>query len=227
MSNTPLPKRITEKQLEDWICQNPEKALWYGTSIIDRQVGLPHGILDVLAYDGHTLVIELKARKLQERDIGQVLRYTHDVLHGLQQIGRNDCPIADSAYSFLPDAECTFPSRQAAYEHLHYYHLHGYDSVQPGFYGDVPIIPVLIGTGADESLLAASRAANITVLTWHINQKTEEIETVSAWPESIPDDDCYPEWAQKLHSIFLQTYKHDASLLLKQVDTRSQRRGMR
>lgn len=73
--------RLKERDIEDFICQNPESISdGLDVRIIGNQVRLPHGRLDILAVIGDNVAaIELKSRPLRANDLVQVLRYTFDL----------------------------------------------------------------------------------------------------------------------------------------------------
>ena len=66
-----------EKQLEDWIENDPE-LLRSGLTIVGRQVYTESGPLDLLALDplGRWVVIELKAGSVRRDTIAQVIDYS-------------------------------------------------------------------------------------------------------------------------------------------------------
>lgn len=139
---------INERQLEDFICKNPEYSLWEGVEVIGRQVSLAHGRLDILAWDGsQTLVIELKARAIQEKDVGQVLRYRRDIESGLDRIGVREYP-----------EDVTL--RPKLFNEL-WTERHGLSTI-----GRYAISPILIGANIDSKTLAAARGGEILVILW-------------------------------------------------------------
>lgn len=80
-------RKYAEREIEDLACaQMPEIA--FGLSFITRQARVQHGIIDIVGWQKHEqwnlawdrpVAVEIKAQKVQERDIGQVLRYVADL----------------------------------------------------------------------------------------------------------------------------------------------------
>ena len=70
---------INEKQLEDYIANDPG-CIWNDQAqLLGRQVSIPHGRIDLIIFYDVLYIVELKARPLQEKDVCQVLRYMRDV----------------------------------------------------------------------------------------------------------------------------------------------------
>jgi hypothetical protein len=173
---------IKEKEIEDLICRRPSCILPEGAVILGRQIPLAHGRLDVLAWNyGITYVIELKARPLQEKDIGQVLRYTHDVKRHLFVAFHNAI-------------------RQDPHFELESWRGNTYADALMPFANAVPdefpaIQPMLIGSAAGSSVMAAAGGACIEVLVWSANEEKLEMsfshvpfhESIDAALHSTPD----------------------------------------
>jgi len=198
-----MKRKISERELEDFICQYPVYSLWEGTEIIGRQITLLHGRLDILAWDGkRTLVIELKVRQLEEEDIGQVLRYTHDVRATLQQT-------AFLTNSTVRTADLT-PQEKLLSKAWDYYH--GMDS---GFH-ELAVKSILIGTDANHKIIAASREADILIRTWKYDNQNDCI--IFGSPEYNkrffdPDDIDIPEWACQINAKIRETCRDDIAYL--------------
>lgn len=150
--------RIPERQLEDWIIENLDSLSvplcnysYPSLRLIDHQIALPNGILDILAVDvqsGYTYVIELKVVPIREKHLGQALRYSNDV----RRILRKYC------YETERPEHCTFTTEETF---SRWQKLHNIKYMSP-----YPIIPVLIGKSVDKNLLSAADGAYATVLTW-------------------------------------------------------------
>jgi hypothetical protein len=178
--------KISEKMLEDWICENPQYAIGAYTEIIGRQISLPHDRLDILAWEIDRInVIELKARPLKEKDIGQVGRYACDVSHIIARIGTQERPKPENNVRSL---------QHTIYEDKwHEYH---------GNWEHEPVHPILIGSQIDEQTLAAAAGIGIDIRLWHYDEATNEIIV------SFPNYNClcadippYPNWALRLNEL--------------------------
>lgn len=136
--------RVSEKQLEDWIVEHPDK-LQEGIEIVGRQICLPHGRLDLLGWNNAVQVIELKVYPLKARDIAQVLRYIYDVKATIRQATEN-----------LEHLDELSPKQQAwamAIKNLRN-KTHG----------------MIVVTDASHDLVAAADAADIMVKQWWIGE---------------------------------------------------------
>jgi len=140
---------MNERGFEDWLVANPEQVFGKGVEILGRQVALPNGILDVLAWDeGSILVIELKASRLKPQDVAQVLRYAGDIGNILRHEG----------------ASCPFEYGTPQFDRwIAYYCIEQQDNL-----GGCAIEPVLIGRHADEKVMAAASGAACSLYTWGI-----------------------------------------------------------
>lgn len=175
---------ITEKQLEDYICENPESLFGPGTEVIGRQISLPHGRLDVLMWAGYgeTVVLELKARPLEEKDIGQILRYTYDVVEILSEYG--------CKYSLVREGE--YPTLQ--------------QSIAIDYWDKLTCRPRtkyklmsswLIGTKINERTMAAATAARLNVATWMYNPCQSSF-SIEFKPEEQSEISSHPDWIAPL-----------------------------
>lgn len=187
---------ISEKQLEDFVCRRPEYMLWEGVEIIDRQVQLPHGILDVLAFDGRTLVIELKARTIKEKDVGQVLRYTYDVRTEIERLGAFEDPM--KYFTLEGDKASKFFDLWGEY--------HGLTLAW-----DNAITPVLVGPGITLNAKIAAIGAGIEVILWKYD---DEDGTISCYLPGLPiwDDNPYPGWCIEINKRIVAACQHDAAI---------------
>jgi hypothetical protein len=197
---------LSEKELEDLFCARPPQlALWTPADrplyIIDRQVALPHGILDVLAWDGLLYVIELKCGAILEKHIGQVLRYTADVRNGLAWAALQTFDEASPLPSLTVHGDL---SKYIAAQHFDQSH---------GITGDSQMIfPVLIGKEINEGVLAAAEQAKISVYFWMEEGGSIYLEDTS--PASFFYDDFLqgriPSWLTQTHRIMLTSVEADA-----------------
>lgn len=187
---------ITEKQLEDFICKHPEYMMWEGVEIIDRQVHLPHGVLDILAFDGRTLVVELKARTIKEKDIGQVLRYTYDVRVEIERFGAFEDSM--SYFTLENDRADRFFDLWGEYHGLT---LSGHDR----------IAPVLIGPGITLNAKVAAIGSGIEIIIWKYDDEDSTISCYSpgvfAWR-----DNPYPDWCLEINKRIVAACLHDAAI---------------
>ena len=199
--------KISEKELEDRICESPERMLWDRVKIVERQVKLRHGILDILAFDTGVLVIELKATKIREKDIEQVFRYMRDIRAILTHVCLDNCPVS-------PDAKTwTARSRYEALTFIDYNILHGWENysddyaifgVGQSIHKATFIRPILIGTDIDRAVLRAAFAAGVKVYLWQYDEWDDVIEIAQA--EGVHGDIDYlphPKWATTISSLAL------------------------
>ncbi len=187
-----LMGHITEKQLENFICKHPEYSLWQDVEIIGRQITVEHGRLDILAWDGRVLVIELKARALEEKDVGQVLRYKRDVEAEFNRWG---------AFEHPNGGEWPRALRLDAYADLwsHYYGL-SQDS-------EPAVIPVLIGSSIEQNVHAAAEGGGIEVILWKYDRGQNALDFTS--PKWLTwRDGPYPKWCwtlfDRIHNLCMQ-----------------------
>jgi len=165
-----------ERELEDWICENPY-VLGQNTRIIGRQIALTHGRLDILAIcrphpTQQIKVIELKARELKERDVGQVLRYIADVRGEL---------IAGMGHA----------SNHRCWKTISETYTTG-DSVRPGDAAACAsnrvtsnVRGVLIGASIDDATLAACAGASLNVSLWRGDRNNLHLESIPVWGQSL------------------------------------------
>jgi hypothetical protein len=193
--------KISEKMLEDWICEHPEEALWDEVEIIGRQIRLSHGVLDVLAFDARTIVIELKARPLKEKDIGQLLRYVHDIKDCLLSIGMAIKPVREGPLTIREELFQT-----AWYD----YHDIAESLIQH-------IIPVLIGTSADSKVLAAASAVDAEVRLWNYDENEGFRISYPRYLSLVEEmDTSFPDWLLDLNKRITDCCTHDAEVLFMQ-----------
>jgi len=178
-------REVREEVVESFICRHPNSlrdGRWIrNAEIIDRQVTLPHGRLDILAILEvlhHTQwlgVIEVKARRLRERDIGQVLRYKFDVWNAM-------CSAFDQLYPLNFDWENN--SRE----------LRLWENMTSLVEDSGGIIPILIGSDISWQALAACSGARVDIYLWHHNA-----EENTMWLEPVyrpyRSKDEAPGWA--------------------------------
>lgn len=178
--------KVSEKMLEDWICENPETLPWRHAEIIGRQIPLRHGILDVLAWDRRTIAMELKARPIKEQDIGQVLRYKHCLMTELQQIGFDEGP---------PSPHCeSLTFRKMTYSHLWDEH-HGH--ADNGIRG---IVAVLVGSSIDEKTWVAAYEANVNVWSWKYHETQCRFSFgIEHFDFNFESSAHYPSWLLAIH----------------------------
>lgn len=202
---------VSERELEDFVCEHPEEVFFRGTEIIGRQVKLKHGILDILAWNGEgTYVVELKARPLKEKDIGQVLRYTHDVREGLKQ------------YGFIVNLKSSNDNHprtltEKAFWHSWFWYTGWGDETEDV----VAIKPILIGPSVDKALLAAATEAGIYIRLWSYDIETGrfsfEFPGLVFWHDDGRDVSSYPAWAEKLGKRIRPLCKQEAQEELERV----------
>jgi hypothetical protein len=203
--------KISEKMLEDWLCENPEEL--FGMVLLGRQIRLEHGILDILGYRPdirRPVCIELKARPLKEKDIGQVLRYAYDVDNlmrgGWSRLERGsdtwltkwDHNIMDRMFGGDPENY-----RDEIFERLFYDEWVNHCS------------PTLIGAGVNDSVYAAARSAGIVVLVWSFE---DGVFTFDLDDRKLPEP-YFPEWLrQMLHLHIEATAKEAIRIVDEDVD---------
>ena len=95
MKVDPSKVNLSEKDIEDWLFENPGSISIYGHTIegwIGRQIHVPSGIIDLLGY--HTfgenriqlVVVEVNNVEFSQSAILQVCRYAHDIENGVYSI---------------------------------------------------------------------------------------------------------------------------------------------
>lgn len=187
---------ISEKQLEDFVCKHPEYMLWNEVEIIDRQVHLPHGILDVLACDGRALVIELKARTIEEKDVGQVLRYAYDVGAEIRRFGAIEDPM--NYFTLEMDKAVKFRDLWIDY--------HGLSVTE-----FAPVVPILMGPYITLHARVAAAGAGVEVFLWKYDEKNNTISCRT--PEFlIWSEGAYPTWCLEINKRIVASCLHDAAI---------------
>ncbi len=176
-------KAPSEKHLEDWIYDNPQKVcavidepnehwdgnIYYIRQIVGRQIELPSGKCDLLVLatgeeDLSLCAVEIKRDSIDSRAIAQCLRYMRDLKEVLYWM---TVPL-DETVERLPSY-----SKRGIFDYLH-----GYGPEITG---------MLIGHGIeDENLLIACKAASIKVLSYDYRNKSYTFESIS--PAYNPDD---------------------------------------
>jgi len=153
---------MKERQLEDWICQNWELSPWgqLNEVLIGRQIRLKHGRCDLLAFHAYPHLIELKARKIREQDIGQILRYRHDV----SKVPNALC--LDNPYGYIKGGN--------EYEHQQFMRAWRLASQLPPTPEELrtrlPFQMTLVGISIDEKTHASADGAGIDISLWKESQ---------------------------------------------------------
>lgn len=190
---------ISEKELEDWFYKNPE-ALYDGLEIIDRQVVLSSGRLDLLAYNQGVFIIELKAGQILRQHIEQILRYKRDITAVLTHVCLDNSPVEPGFCDY------TLESMEAVYYHIDYYYAHGwkyyeqyldYAGIHPDYKMRSPIT-ALVGTSVDDKVRVAAQAGGIKILLWKFDKEScgIQVDHQIFHPEFtyIP----HPRWATEI-----------------------------
>jgi hypothetical protein len=203
--------KVSEKMLEDWICENP-KVIYYNIEILERQLRLKHGVLDLLGWsDGFGLLaIELKRGTLREQDIGQVLRYTHDINKILSDMWFElDMFIEES-----PDVD------QAIIDHLKKMRQNISKTFTESLYCEMlkdspKCTPMLIGKSIDEKTFAAAEGCGAHVLVWVYDEETQTIRIRPTDLELIGEGftEHYPNWSIDCVQRHLKKMAWDADFL--------------
>lgn len=198
--------KISERMLEDWICERPREIFWHNLEIIGRQIDLPHGRLDILAWGAGSdvLVIELKARPLQEKDIGQVARYCCDINLALTDIGRAQMPEPKTNRTLTEEI---FASKWQEY--------HTSLSDHP------PAKPVLIGSSVDANMLAAAFGVNVSVFVWSYKDGSFTIDIpnygILSVNGGIPDSQCVLELSRRIVDRCHKETEEDIDRMLRTI----------
>lgn len=88
----PRQVNIAEKDIENWLWENPQ-AIQFSTGSkierwIARQYTLPSGVLDLLGlFYGHLVVVEVKNTTIKPEALTQVCRYAYDLERIASEIG--------------------------------------------------------------------------------------------------------------------------------------------
>lgn len=191
---------MLERKLEDYICQHPEllnlaEASLDNVRIIERQVVLPHGILDILAFRSskkmiapEVLVVELKAVKIKEKDIAQVCRYVYDIHE-----------ILFAPIMFYGQTITGSPIQQHLGCVLE--NMYSGKHVSPIYSNrDGGIVPILVGYECpDESVLVAALAAGIEIYGYWLNDTGISIKLISNENNSLAIGG--NDWAQQITGL--------------------------
>lgn len=180
---------MKEKELEDLICANPHCILASGGIILGRQIPLTHGRLDILAWDyGQTYVIELKVRPLQEKDVGQVLRYTNDVRRHLQ-VAFQQAIKQDQHFDLETWRGNVYADRLMPL-------------ADPTLGGVPAIQPMLVGPSATSSVLASAHGAGVEIKVWTANDESEIRFKPTGEHDSLNTAlDFTPQWAIRITAL--------------------------
>jgi hypothetical protein len=188
--------KAPEAMLERFICQHPEcldskfDTRLGGTerTVIGRQIQLPHGRLDVLMWTKYKglptsalHVLELKARQLEEKDVGQVGRYVADVRAVLDRAWKEWGPdIYDKLYDD-PDLWNEF------------------GEMLDEWTGSSIIVPILIGTSVSRQVITASKAIKAHIYTWSHNAEANTIR-LDLVNDTEAASNVLPDWAKDVHA---------------------------
>lgn len=172
---------ISERELEDYLCEHsellqfdrfyvPEELFEESeVTIIGRQVVVEHGIIDLLTYCAATYpcvsVIELKTKPLQEKDVGQLLRYMWDI-RGMLDFAHNSPTPAQVVEGF---------DELSSLREEMFWHIFQDQSFVQG---------VLIGPSIRSPIAAACQAADIEVCLYEVAD--ERIELTDYRPSLVP-----------------------------------------
>lgn len=188
---------ISEKQLEDWICEHPETVM-PDLQIIGRQVPLEHGILDILGTNGMAIyAIELKAGPIKGAHIGQVLRYVHDINRIITDFqfaldgdtsyrGEPLPPIDDDMVKFY---ERVTTKPRTLEEQLYF------EELEDNF---ASCRPLLIGTSIDPNTQAALEGAHSWLGLWSYDEDKHEIAVTMPTHDLPKTTQAFPKWVQSM-----------------------------
>lgn len=193
-----------ERELEDWICDHwndtpcppGHTTPWLGSTFMGRQVPLLHGICDILAAGDTVEIIELKATRIREKDVGQILRYAHDVFHYLRCF---DGDHTSTAYRGNAYEENTI-IREA-------FETHRESLLGPRMRPRLS----LVGPSVDRKALASASGGDIEVWLWRYDRATNlfQFEPVDPTDQRL---NRYPDWAIRLYSKLCQECSRIARL---------------
>jgi len=146
---------ISERELEDWIVENWEDTPWSYGKLVGRQLSLKHGRCDLLAVIDSVAVIELKAKKIREKHVAQVLRYKLDIMNILRSLyhGTNTMFRVRVANEAILDDFVPFVQK-------------GFQVSTNPFVRLAPMQAILVGPSIEENALAAAIAAGVEVYEW-------------------------------------------------------------
>lgn len=153
--------KVSEKQLEDWIVEHWDDT-YIGGELIGRQLVLPHGRLDLLSVGHIPEVIELKAERLKEKHVGQLLRYVGDIKGILSAF----------YYNTWDDLKTSLDTEYEQKEAKDIF-CNMFDGISTRAIFEDGLEPILIGKSIDAHLLCCAHGAGITVYTWEYNEDTQ------------------------------------------------------
>jgi hypothetical protein len=161
-----------------------------------RQVPLLHGICDILAVGYTVEIIELKATRIREKDVGQILRYAHDVFHYLRCF---DCDRNSTAYK-----------RNAYEENTVIREAFGAHRESLLRQSPRPLLS-LVGPSIDRKALASADGGGIEVWLWRYDHAANlfQFEPIDPTDERL---NRYPDWAIRLYSKLCQECNRIAHL---------------
>jgi len=178
---------MNERELETWLCEHPYVLDEY-LYITGRQVSLPHGRLDLMGLVQHgqwgqsIWVIELKARELKQRDVGQLLRYIADVRFEMMRV------------------RSTWSTRFASEIEGHMGTVKPINVLTKSVRTMTRQIKgILIGRSVDDRVLTPATGGDIEVATWKERDGAIQIDWANAWDTGGLYYDLYdaphPHWA--------------------------------
>ena len=163
---------MLEKQLENYIVDHIGDGIFSGfgnqITIVGRQVQLPHGIVDLLLFNGESFwVTELKAVSVKPRDYTQVMRYTQDIKEIIANLG--------TKWAMQPDSdECS----------------NFIEATRWFWYTEESVIPVLVGPSCPENVRFVMRKSNGIVFRFDSKQAPTRFTEYTFEPDKkLPDPD--------------------------------------
>lgn len=200
-----------EKELEDWICANLQRTLedlnydeflapilasdpiryskyidppQRESFLVGRQISLPHGRVDILAWNYQPVVIELKTRPIKPKDICQVLRYMADIEMIL-------------THSYLDNAlteSIPYVSDRYGRERDHAFCVYDYKFTN--------VMGWIIGTSVSDDVLAALEIENVYGAIW--DQEPDGAFrftpiTLDAFEYDYPRE--HPDWVRQIFDM--------------------------
>ena len=191
---------VRERELEDYLEGRPEALeieQWVG-----RQVPLAHGIADLVGFGEDVIyVVELKAVKLEEEHVGQVLRYTYDVRDVLSQLGMEAVWGEGNLSRALFDDASQYGS--VFVEHMRRMLLIDFD---PGV-----IVPVLVGEECESKIAASMRAIGGHVWTWRRRGAGYSFDAIYPLSRDTVFFENPPEWVKGLWRAMVESGKEAAN----------------
>lgn len=83
---------ISERDIEDWLFDNPQAVSWRGGTFeierwVARQYRLPSGIADLIGWtkSEHVVAVEVKNVPADSKALAQVSRYAHDIQYIIER----------------------------------------------------------------------------------------------------------------------------------------------